>query len=147
MLDREFEVAAAPGANPIAALLAPPAGYTPQRGLICDACGPAPSLVHIRRPQGRTTGSAGFIPTEQDPKLLSRPRVDDFLFDEGRDSSDQRKGNSTMLWTIAVILLLLWAVGLVSSYTLGGFIHVLLVLAIIVVSIRVIQDALRSCER
>ena len=44
-----------------------------------------------------------------------------------------------MLWTIAVILLLLWAVGLVSSYTLGGFIHVLLVLAIIVVSIRVIQ--------
>ena len=44
-----------------------------------------------------------------------------------------------MLWTIAVILLLLWAVGLVSSYTLGGFIHLLLVLAIIVVLIRVIQ--------
>jgi hypothetical protein len=44
-----------------------------------------------------------------------------------------------MLWTIAVILLLLWAVGLVSSYTLGGFIHVLLLLAIIVVLIRVIQ--------
>jgi len=37
-----------------------------------------------------------------------------------------------MLWTIAVILLLLWALGLVSSYTLGGFIHLLLVLAIIV---------------
>jgi len=44
-----------------------------------------------------------------------------------------------MLWTIAVILLLLWAVGLVSSYTLGGFIHLLLVLAIIVILIRVIQ--------
>jgi len=44
-----------------------------------------------------------------------------------------------MLWTIAVILLLLWALGLVSSYTLGGFIHLLLVLAIIVVLIRVIQ--------
>jgi hypothetical protein len=44
-----------------------------------------------------------------------------------------------MLWTIAVILVVLWAVGLVSSYTLGGFIHILLVLAIIVVIIRVIQ--------
>lgn len=44
-----------------------------------------------------------------------------------------------MLWTIAVVLLLLWALGLVSSYTLGGFIHLLLVLAIIVVLIRVIQ--------
>jgi Family of unknown function (DUF5670) len=44
-----------------------------------------------------------------------------------------------MLWTIAIILLLLWAVGLVSSYTLGGFIHLLLLLAIIVVLIRVIQ--------
>jgi len=44
-----------------------------------------------------------------------------------------------MLWTIAVTLLLLWAVGMVSSYTLGGFIHLLLLVAIIVVLIRVIQ--------
>jgi len=44
-----------------------------------------------------------------------------------------------MLWTIAVILLVLWALGMVSSYTLGGFIHLLLVLAIIVVLIHVIQ--------
>jgi len=44
-----------------------------------------------------------------------------------------------MLWTIAVLLVILWALGLVSSYTLGGFIHLLLVLAIIVVLIRVIQ--------
>jgi hypothetical protein len=44
-----------------------------------------------------------------------------------------------MLWTVAVVLLLLWALGLVSSYTLGGFIHLLLVLAVIVVLIRVIQ--------
>jgi hypothetical protein len=44
-----------------------------------------------------------------------------------------------MLWTIAVILLVLWLLGLVSSYTMGGFIHILLVLAIIVVLIRVIQ--------
>jgi len=38
-----------------------------------------------------------------------------------------------MLWTIAVILIILWLLGLVSSYTLGGFIHILLVIAIIVV--------------
>jgi hypothetical protein len=44
-----------------------------------------------------------------------------------------------MLWTIAVILLVLWAVGLVSSYTMGGFIHILLVIAIVVVLINVIQ--------
>ena len=44
-----------------------------------------------------------------------------------------------MLWTIFVILVVLWALGLVSSYTLGGYIHLLLVLAIVVVLIRVIQ--------
>jgi hypothetical protein len=44
-----------------------------------------------------------------------------------------------MLWTIAVILAVLWLLGLVSSYTMGGFIHILLVLAIVVVLINVIQ--------
>lgn len=44
-----------------------------------------------------------------------------------------------MLWTIAVVLAILWLLGLVSSYTMGGFIHILLVLAIIVILINVIQ--------
>ena len=44
-----------------------------------------------------------------------------------------------MLWTIALILLVLWALGLVSSVTMGGFIHLLLVAAIILVLVRVIQ--------
>jgi hypothetical protein len=44
-----------------------------------------------------------------------------------------------MLWTIFAILLVLWALGLVTSYTLGGFIHILLVLAVVVLLIRVIQ--------
>ena len=44
-----------------------------------------------------------------------------------------------MLWTITVILLVLWLLGLVSSYTMGGWIHVLLVIAIVVVLINVIQ--------
>jgi hypothetical protein len=44
-----------------------------------------------------------------------------------------------MLWTIAVVLLVLWALGMVSGYTMGSFIHVLLVIAVIIVLLRVIQ--------
>lgn len=44
-----------------------------------------------------------------------------------------------MLWTIAVLMLVLWALGLVSSYTLGGFIHILLVAALVLVAVRLIQ--------
>ncbi len=44
-----------------------------------------------------------------------------------------------MLWTIFVILLVLWLLGLVSGYTLGGFIHILLVVAIVIALIRIIQ--------
>ncbi len=44
-----------------------------------------------------------------------------------------------MLWTVAVILVVLWALGLVSSYTMGGFIHVLIVLAVIFVLVRLIR--------
>jgi Family of unknown function (DUF5670) len=45
----------------------------------------------------------------------------------------------SMLYTIAVVLLILWALGLVSAYTMGGFIHVLLVIAVVVVLLRVIS--------
>ena len=44
-----------------------------------------------------------------------------------------------MLETIAILLIILWLLGLVSSYTLGGFIHILLVIAVIIIIIRVIQ--------
>jgi hypothetical protein len=44
-----------------------------------------------------------------------------------------------MLWTIFVILLVLWLLGFVSSYTLGGFIHILLVIAVVVLIINLIQ--------
>ncbi|HLN02649.1 MAG TPA: lmo0937 family membrane protein [Bryobacteraceae bacterium] len=44
-----------------------------------------------------------------------------------------------MLWTIAVILVIMWLLGIVTSYTLGGFLHLLLVLALVAVLIRVIQ--------
>lgn len=44
-----------------------------------------------------------------------------------------------MLYTIAVVLVILWLVGLVSSYTIGGFIHILLVIAIVIILLRVIS--------
>ena len=44
-----------------------------------------------------------------------------------------------MLWTIAVVMVILWLLGLVSGYTMGNFIHILLVIAIVIVLVRVIQ--------
>lgn len=44
-----------------------------------------------------------------------------------------------MLWTIFIVLLVLWLLGMVSSYTMGGFIHILLIIAVVVLIIRVIQ--------
>jgi hypothetical protein len=49
------------------------------------------------------------------------------------------KKEDQMLWTIAVVLVILWMLGLVSGYTIGNFIHILLVVAIIVVLVRVIK--------
>jgi hypothetical protein len=49
------------------------------------------------------------------------------------------KRRTTMLYTIAVVLVILWLLGLVTSYTMGGLIHVLLVIAIVVVLLRVIS--------
>jgi hypothetical protein len=51
----------------------------------------------------------------------------------------QFRQEATMLWTIALILLVLWALGLVSSVTMGGFIHLLLVAAVVLVLVRLIQ--------
>jgi hypothetical protein len=56
-----------------------------------------------------------------------------------RWSHINNEGNPVMLYTIAVVLVVLWLVGLVSSYTMGGFIHILLVIAIVVVLINVIN--------
>jgi hypothetical protein len=50
-----------------------------------------------------------------------------------------QKEGQTMLWTIFVILLILWLVGVVSSYTLGGFVHLLLVIALVVLLINLIS--------
>jgi hypothetical protein len=52
---------------------------------------------------------------------------------------EREKGERKMLWTIFVILLVLWLLGLVTSYTLGGFIHILLILAVVVLVINLVQ--------
>jgi uncharacterized protein DUF5670 len=59
--------------------------------------------------------------------------------DENRANSLSQEEVNKMLWAIFVILLVLWLVGLVSSYTMGGFIHLLLVLAIIVLVINLVS--------
>jgi Family of unknown function (DUF5670) len=53
--------------------------------------------------------------------------------------AQQRKERIAMLYTLAVVLVILWLLGLVSSYTMGGFIHILLVVALVVVLLRVIS--------
>lgn len=53
---------------------------------------------------------------------------------------------ASMLWTIAVVLLVLWAVGLVSSYTMGGFVHILLIAAVVIVLVQLIQGGGRRLK-
>jgi fatty acid desaturase len=60
-------------------------------------------------------------------------------FEDGRSAQDHRTEEVVMLWTIFVILLVLWLLGVVTSYTLGGFIHVLLVIAVIMAVMQLIQ--------
>jgi Family of unknown function (DUF5670) len=87
--------------------------------------------MHATRQHGRVAGrprgwhTRCFLPAKgRAPRCAARATL---------------KGKPSMLWTIFVILLVLWLLGMVSSYTMGGFIHLLLVLAIAVVLIRVIQ--------
>jgi hypothetical protein len=58
---------------------------------------------------------------------------------DGLDIRKMKQKEDDMLWTIAVILIVLWLAGFVSSYTMGGFIHILLVVAIIMVLVNVIS--------
>jgi hypothetical protein len=63
---------------------------------------------------------------------------------EGEIQSWNTGMESDMLWTVFVILLILWLLGLMTSHTMGGFIHILLVIAIVVVLVQVIQGRRRS---
>jgi hypothetical protein len=76
-------------------------------------------------------------------KLLSAMigRIDRPALHPGRRhrSGPSERGLKSMLWTIVVILVVLWLLGMVTSYTMGGLLHILLVLAVIVVVVRLIQ--------
>jgi uncharacterized membrane protein YtjA (UPF0391 family) len=56
-----------------------------------------------------------------------------------RKCNDDARGNKKMLWTIFVVLVVLWALGIATSYTAGGLIHILLVVGLVVLVIRLIQ--------
>ncbi|MGB9475735.1 MAG: lmo0937 family membrane protein [Candidatus Udaeobacter sp.] len=75
--------------------------------------------------------------------LQGRTRAEILVFHKrsGTAAHEEHVANRKeyMLWTIFVILLVLWLLGLVSSYTMGGFIHILLVIAIVVLIIQLIQ--------
>lgn len=49
-----------------------------------------------------------------------------------------------MLWTIALILLVLWALGMITAYTLSGFVHLLLIVALVLLAVRLVQGAARA---
>lgn len=85
-------------------------------------------LIFYRRVRVRTRGILG-----QTASALGAVCVE-------RGTTETRKKRTlAMLYTIAVILIILWLLGLVTSYTMGGFIHILLVIAIVVVLLRVIR--------
>ncbi len=84
------------------------------------------------KPDGKTTDRGGAKIRNQEATLWVRTDI------KPLNLKPLHKEN-LMLWTIAIIMLVLWGLGLVSSYTMGGFIHVLLVLAVIVVVVNLIQ--------
>jgi hypothetical protein len=71
-------------------------------------------------------------------RRVVRPIVSKCRSDKVRAEQKQRK-EPNMLWTITTILIVLWLLGLVSSYTMGGYIHLLLILAVIIILVRLIQ--------
>jgi Family of unknown function (DUF5670) len=75
---------------------------------------------------------AGNLPSEHGTLSQSNGQYCTSLTTNRGVQAGNRLGERKMLWTITIILFILWVVGLVSSYTLGGWIHILLVLAIIV---------------
>jgi Family of unknown function (DUF5670) len=73
------------------------------------------------------------------PRVAFSPVPGPFIAMDSRLQSHTAKGTKKMLWTICLILLVLWALGMATSYTAGGLIHILLVVALVVVVFRLIQ--------
>jgi predicted ferric reductase len=94
--------------------------------------------------------SGYFIASPIFVSAIERPQIDErgiesyepailVVGTEDKEARASSRRRTTMLWTIFVILLVLWLLGLVTSYTLGGFIHILLVIAVVVLVIQLVQ--------
>jgi hypothetical protein len=99
-------------------------------------------LAHISREQCNDHSAAQW--SNRFESRILPPRALRAVFDSAALllltwAAEAPRRMTTMLWTIAVVLIVLWLLGMVSAYTMGGFIHILLVLAIIMVLVRVIQ--------
>jgi hypothetical protein len=104
----------------------------------------SPPLDHIRSPDRRQPSARSRIAAHESPlpsvAKSSQSVTRNFANGHQRACTTVRnKERIKMLWTIAVILFVLWALGMVTAYSASGLIHILLVLAIVVVLIRVIQ--------
>ena len=87
-------------------------------------------------PVARPWHGMACAPCRGTGRMVGGTRVALLLTPARQSSTDVRM---TMLWTLFVVLLLLWLLGVVSSYTLGGFIHLLLVLAVVAVLVQLIS--------
>ena len=87
---------------------------------------------------GDRTGLSLWSPGDPIPKFHNSAAVPAETADAFKINHPP-KGNHIMLMTIAIILLILWALGLVTSTTMGGLIHILIVVAIVIILVRVIQ--------
>jgi hypothetical protein len=92
-----------------------------------------PSSPLVRQSHSHSPDPERFGALNERTFLLSRQST------TGRSPSLRPRKDNPMLMTVAVILIVLWLLGMVTSYTMGGLIHILLVVAIIVILIRVIQ--------
>jgi len=96
--------------------------------------------AHTTRLAAIFSGKSGFAMMKR-WSMCRAERRKSFSAGGGTESAltTNKKGRDVMLWTLAVLLVVLWALGLVTSYTLGGFIHILLVLAVVVVLVRLVR--------
>jgi fatty acid desaturase len=86
---------------------------------------PQPARIQIRQTGNLARVTCNLHLLEKTSPLASPP--------------SQNRRTATMLWTITIVLFILWVLGLVSSYTMGGWIHILLVLAVIVLIFNLLQ--------
>ena len=80
------------------------------------------------------------LPVGLDPMARAGARVEG----GSGDKDELQIERNPMLWTLAVVLLVLWLLGLVSSYTLGGFIHILLVVAVVMILVNLVSGRGRA---